>query len=197
MTAPSRPPRTRTPAGGRGSWSSATLTWTATWMPPPRTAGAGTAPRSSGTATVPSTRRSSRRSATTPRRPTSETSTATETSTGCSRASVGDSGECSGTTEPGASPSSGTSRRPPTRRAPSFTTAMAMGDVDMALSDEIADVFVLLRNRNGTPGFFQRGDANGSGAADIWTRSASSCSLRVRRGAGMPGRARRGRHRHH
>ena len=41
------------------------------------------------------------------------------------------------------------------------------GDVDMALSDEIADVFVLLRNRNGTPGLFRRGDANASGDTNI------------------------------
>jgi hypothetical protein len=41
------------------------------------------------------------------------------------------------------------------------------GDLDMALTDEIADEIILLRNKGGSPGLFARGNANGDVQTDL------------------------------
>ena len=72
--------------------------------------------------------------------PTSATSTATATSTGCCRASAAASGASTPTTAPAPSPSTRQFTRRATRRAPSSLDFDNDGDLDMALTDEIADV---------------------------------------------------------
>ena len=153
-TAPSPPPaRRRTRAATPGSSSSATSTATATSTSRPPTTATATSACCSATATARSIRVDHRRrSARTRRRSTSATSTATATST-WSPSSYGGGfwRRYRERRQRQLHASSRTSPRRRTRRAPILLDFDNDGDLDMALTDEIADVIVLMQNGGTAP----------------------------------------------